>query len=156
LTKKAMWASAALATVLLTASPAVAQSSLLQYIILSFLDLDHFKCYEVEDTDPENVIVGLADQFEKVTTKVKRAKRICLPVVKGHNEFVTFIEHPEDHLVCYATQDQPQTGFDWFKVLVYNQFGSQELVVTGRSNRLCVPSLKCVVTPENSCVSAAP
>ena len=151
-TLKALSATAALATILLlTAPPAMAQSSLLQQIILSYLNLDHFKCYEVEDIDAEREIVGLADQFDEVTVKVKKAKRVCLPVTKGHNEFITFPRHPDEHLVCYATGDQPPAGFDWRKVLVYNQFGSQELVVTGPANRLCVPSFKCVVTKENNC-----
>ena len=151
-TLKALGATAALATILLvTAPPAMAQSSLLQQIILSFLKLDHFKCYEVEDTDATNETVGLADQFDEVTVKVKKAKRICLPVTKGHNEFITVPRNPDEHLVCYVTADQPPAGFDWRKVLVYNQFGSQELVVTGPANRLCVPSYKCVVTKENDC-----
>jgi hypothetical protein len=98
--------------------------------------LDHFKCYKTR-TDGSFVPrdVTLADQFESTSALVEKPVRFCNPANKNNEG----INDPTAHLMCYdinqATPFQPR------HVLVNNQFGEQELVVT-KPYQLCNPATK--------------
>jgi hypothetical protein len=107
--------------------------------------LDHFKCYTVRPrTDFAPLRVTLVDQFEKQDVTVLRPVSLCNPVTKCHEDGrCTEPVHPEEHLVCYRTEDAPDTpDFQRRQVLVSNQFGEQRLTVVRRNDLLCLPSSK--------------
>jgi hypothetical protein len=107
-------------------------------------DLDHYKCYEVEEGKSVKKGVLLEDQFHTEEVRVLRPKLFCNPVIKNKEE-----RHPDPytHLVCYKIIPRTQSPVN--KVIAYNQFGEQPLVLS-ESKLLCVPSTK---TPFNKCVS---
>ena len=120
--------------------------------------LDHFKCYDVrpdEKFQPFSVILN--DQFEKDhTVMVRQPVTLCNPVSKCVDDGdpatkpdCTRIMNPDDHLVCYDTNDDRGTAhFERRDVVVSNQFGKEQvLTVMRRKNLLCVPSVKAHVTP---------
>ncbi len=98
--------------------------------------LDHFKCYRVTGK-PVDATVGLRDQFlEEPQVAVFDPVLLCNPVEKRHNNTVTPIQNPEDHLVCY------RIGGTFTKtVQTDNQFGKETLVVINPL-MLCAPSKK--------------
>jgi hypothetical protein len=106
--------------------------------------LDHFKCYTVRPrTTFTPLKVTLKDQFEAQDVTVLRPVSLCNPVTKCHDGVCTEPVHPEEHLTCYRTQDVEGTpGFQRRRVLVSNQFGTQELTVVRRNDLLCLPSAK--------------
>ena len=120
--------------------------------------LDHFKCYDVRpDEKFQPFTVTLNDQFEKDhAVIVRRPVTLCNPVSKcidddnpGTKPDCTRIMNPDDHLVCYDTDDDRGTPhFERRDVVVSNQFGKEQvLTVMRRKNLLCVPSVKAHVTP---------
>ena len=122
--------------------------------------LDHFKCYKVEGPPLIAQSARLWDQFNSANTwdtfKVMRAQYLCNPTAKAHftgfndetgaAQFTTAtIQHPADHLVCYALQPNMQA---LHKLVVNNQFGSPQQLITLQTKLLCVPSTKRVIVPN--------
>ena len=100
---------------------------------------NHFKCYQVLDWGEwEPRKVELKDQFGASVARVIEPRLLCNPVDKNGEG----IPAPENHLVCYTIQDDPQGPTERVKeVMVKNQFQKGPLWV-GTGNLLCVPSLK--------------
>ena len=96
---------------------------------------DHFQCYDVKRASFRGPRVRLTDQFGRKRVRVGRAVRLCNPVQKNNER----IQHPVQHLVCYALPKRP---FKPQAVFVRNQFGRRQAVVAERARLLCVPSLK--------------
>lgn len=103
--------------------------------------IDHDQCYAVEAQSPLERFgplgkVRLKDQFGKEKVKVGSPKWLCAPVQKNAEG----IQHPVNHLVCYAIRDEPKD----IAVQIRNQFEKANLIV-GRPRLLCVPSAKLAV-----------
>ena len=107
---------------------------------LDFTTLDHFKCYEVEETPSLERSVSLEDQFIELDALVTNTSFFCNPVEKWHDEELTPISNPDHHLMVYTLEheDEPQ---GW-QVTVNNQFGEQMLTVSSHSVALAVPTQK--------------
>ena len=90
--------------------------------------LDHFKCYGVQGFSIEEVVPKLEDQFGAVEATVTNPRHFCNPVVKTYDGAATPIFNEDHHLTLYEI-----TGFttQTWVVKVDNQFGEQELVVSG-------------------------
>ena len=102
--------------------------------------LDHFKCYEVEETPSLNSSVSLEDQFIELDALVTNTSFFCNPVEKWHDGEPTPILNPDHHLTVYnlTCEDEPQL----WQVTVNNQFGNnQDLTVSGPVG-LAVPTQK--------------
>ena len=102
--------------------------------------VEHFKCYDVARFPPQERVVTLADQFEKVNAFVDRADKLCNPVSKNGEP----IHDKETHLACYKI-------WGWSLprvVLVSNQFGKNQTLVVTSPATLCVPSAKEVPPPR--------
>jgi hypothetical protein len=101
--------------------------------------LDHFLCYLALGV-PLNVPVALKDQFGRPqeTVIVLETKFLCNPVEKMHNQRLTRIQNPEDHLVFYDVTEQLFTTM----VTAQNQFGTSLLTIS-ETFGLAVPSAKC-------------
>ncbi len=108
------------------------------------LSLDHFKCYPVKGFQGEPIVVGLRDQFgaEKEVPVSVIPVALCNPVIKWHGGKEYPVNNPQQHLVCY----QIKSSITGKEVVVSNQFGKQQKLTVGRSNLLCVPSSKTVVS----------
>jgi hypothetical protein len=98
---------------------------------------DHYKCYGVQGRFRRRR-VPLRDQFSTRAPLVVTPVRLCTPVQK--NRFR--VQHPVRHLVCYSLRQAVPVPSRTRRVL--NQFGT-EIVTTGQSRTLCVPSLKIVL-----------
>jgi FtsP/CotA-like multicopper oxidase with cupredoxin domain len=98
--------------------------------------LDHFRCYAVRSVDAKRT-VKLRDQFGTKTTRVVALTRLCNPVTKLRGRTTTKLKRPRAHLVCYSIRDTTRRR----RVTVRNQFETARLR-TGRSETLCLPSLK--------------
>ncbi len=111
---------------------------------LSDLNLDHFKCYEVEDGDDIDVIVSLQDQFdlEPEDVLVERPELFCNPVDKNGQGILD----ETAHLTCYEIEDEKIER----EVLATNQLDDQFLVLAEPKELLCVPSEKLDVLPHES------
>jgi hypothetical protein len=106
--------------------------------------LDHFKCYYVSG-NPIFDVVDLKDQFQDDRlVSVYYPFLLCNPVVKTHNDIVTPVDNPEDHLVCYTIR--PRVSYRY--AYTNNQFGT-ELLLMRFSYILCVPSIKKTPPPDN-------
>ncbi len=101
--------------------------------------LDHFKCYSARGQSV-GASVGLKDQFDKEVESVTVLGPVgfCNPVQKLHDDELTPIENPRDHLTCYRFTP-PSTKLNL--VHAANQFGKEQLFVA-RARYLCVPSEK--------------
>lgn len=103
--------------------------------------LDHATGYLVDQATEPSIesLVYLEDQFGPVIAAVGPALGFCNPVEKLHNDVLTPISHPDHHLALYPIgyEGEPQV---WF-VEVDNQFGTQQLVVSGPFG-LAVPTQK--------------
>jgi len=105
------------------------------------LDLDHFKCYFVN----ENIIdesVTLQDQFDEALDRVERVEQLestlfCNPVEKNHNGEQIEIENEDAHLTCYRYTPAAIS----VSVEISNQFHTEELPL-GPKRFLCVPTEK--------------
>jgi len=100
--------------------------------------LDHFRCYAANGA-AVNKGVGLSDQFITPLTGhfVLNPKMFCNPVQKRHNDTITEIQNPDEHLTCYSMTRVP---FNMQRD-VRNQFGGQSFQI-GPPDTLCVPSRK--------------
>lgn len=107
--------------------------------------LSHFKCYEVEGEEPNQVIVNLTDQFGTARTAVGRPKYLCAPAKK---EIIQGQPRPTpanaDHLVCYAIAGNQATSRT-----IDNQLQKQDLAIL-RPQLLCVPTEKTERKPDES------
>ena len=101
--------------------------------------LDHFKCYEVVDTEPVMEPVYVKDQFGGVEALVRWAQWFCNPVEKLHAAVPTPIVNPDNHLTIYIIDALMSS----WEVDVDNQFGSQHLTVFGPV-ALAVPTRKLI------------
>jgi hypothetical protein len=119
-----------------TSSTVTTTSSTTTTSVIVECPLDHFKCYKTR-TDGSFVPrdVTLVDQFESTSALVEKPSRLCNPANKN-NEGIT---DPTAHLMCYDINQA--TPFTPRHVLVNNQFGEQELVVT-KPFQLCNPATK--------------
>jgi hypothetical protein len=101
--------------------------------------LDHFTCYSADSDTYIGEVVHLEDQFGAINATVEWAIGFCNPVEKVHDDVVTPISHPDYHFTMYslACEEEPQ---EWL-VEVTNQFGTQQLVVSGPVG-LAVPTQK--------------
>jgi len=107
--------------------------------------LDHFQCYRAYGASLTNffkkTVVQLKDQFhtDPETVTLMRPIAFCNPVEKRHGDppIVTPVNHPDDHLVCYAFAPTTFKG----GALARNQFGGVPLPLGG-ADILCVPSQK--------------
>ena len=101
--------------------------------------IDHFKCYfpAFEDQIPQAQVL-LQDQFGTNQANVGRIFRLCNPAKKLHNNVVTPIMNPDDHLALHQTGPQPLVTR---QVKIQNQFGVQELT-TVDARMLAVPTQK--------------
>jgi hypothetical protein len=102
--------------------------------------LDHFKCYLARG-EPVNANVGLQDQFDRQQpekVKVLRPILFCNPVQKRHDETITEIRNPDDHLTCYIFTP---SSTKQIPVQTINQFDREQFFAT-HSRFLCVPSQK--------------
>lgn len=100
--------------------------------------LDHFRCYAAYGARV-NKGVRLSDQFITPLTGhfVLNPVMFCNPTLKRHDDTVTEIQNPDEHLTCYSmTRAQFKTERD-----VRNQFGAQFFAI-GAPDTLCVPSRK--------------
>ena len=90
--------------------------------------LDHFKCYWAEGIPPGED-VQLEDQFRTMDAHVAAPVLFANPVHKWHGDAWTPISNPDNHLTFYdiVHEEPPQV----WHVQVDNQFGSQELWVSG-------------------------
>ena len=113
--------------------------------------LDHFQCYSVfgpAEEVPGPVTVGLEDQFDTALGIVETAevwagmRYFCNPTSKSFGGTTTSISHNDHHLTFYtfkeSSEGQPSIVAE---VKIYNQFGSQKLVVHS-ANLLAVPTQK--------------
>jgi hypothetical protein len=100
-------------------------------------NLDHYMCFLVDPGQFTPRTDKVSDQFGSSSDSVVVAKSLCLPTSKNGSALV----HSAVHLLCYLVKS-PSHGKT---VSVANQFG----VLTGslgQRSRLCVPSLKKVLT----------
>ena len=101
--------------------------------------LDHFKWYLAGSAESLDEVVYLEDQFCSIEATVGYAAGFGNPVKKVHGDVTTPISDPDHHLAAYEIyyEEEPET---WF-VEVENQFGLQELIVSGPYG-LAVPTQK--------------
>ena len=101
-------------------------------------EVDHYRCYDVDQEEPHIDSAYLRDQFLKGDRRIGTIQSICAPVTKRHNNQVVSPNYPRVHLVCFeVTPNQSAAAY----VEVRNQFGIDRLRVH-RDRILCVPSLK--------------
>ena len=107
--------------------------------------LNHFRCYNAGGGTMPYVgeVVDLEDQFGAVTAKVGWGSTLCNPVVKMTQELAACewvpISDQDHHLMLYILEDVDET--QTWRVTVNNQFGEQELTVSGPGG-LAVPTQK--------------
>jgi len=103
--------------------------------------LDHFNCYLAEDERdyiPLGEVVYLEDQFGAVQAEVGYAAWFCSPVEKQHDG-VTPISNPDHHLTIYSLDYEEEFNMGFVEIV--NQFGTQQLIVSGPVG-LAVPTQK--------------
>jgi hypothetical protein len=99
--------------------------------------IEHFKCYGVTPSDQFSPLeVELKDQFGSGKVRVNAPDVLCNPVGKNGQE----IKDRSTHLTCYPIEELEPSKLPPSYV-VENQFGSLTLKI-GKTQRLCVPSLK--------------
>jgi hypothetical protein len=99
-------------------------------------NLDHFLCYRAAGP-AINQQAWLQDEFVAEVVGVLSPVMFCNPAEKLHNDVVTPIEHPDEHLACYQIQGQPGNRNRFIR----NQFGVEQISITN-PNMLCAPSRK--------------
>ena len=92
------------------------------------VDLDHYSLYMVTDyaNAPEEVVVGLADQWIDSTYNMYAPYLFANPVQKIHGDVVTDIKYQNDHLVFYLINNGE---FQTEGIPIIDQFGPQLLNV---------------------------
>jgi hypothetical protein len=103
--------------------------------------LDHFKGYWADDVTGRSIdeTVYLEDQFGAFTATVGEAWGFFNPAEKQHEGNVTPIWNPDQHFAVYDITCQG--GDQYWQVEAFNQFGLQELYVSGPA-KLAVPTTK--------------
>ena len=103
--------------------------------------LSHFKCYPAAGDGSPGAEIGLQDQFGEFDAQVRERARFCAPVKKNDEE----VPDENQHLAFY----QLESAFMDFPagVMVSNQFGEQELELSGLQS-LAVPTAKFAETGE--------
>ena len=93
--------------------------------------LDHFKGYLAADVEglPVGADVYLEDQFGAIEATVGAVAGFCNPAEKVHYDITTPVSSPDHHLTAYNISYEGEPH-QW-AVEVYNQFGYQELTVSG-------------------------
>ena len=110
-------------------------------------NVDHFKCYKVKMSKDAlkflPVRVTIQDQFVDKLFKVKKPKRLCVPVDEKGIEVVKKDVVPPDHLMCYKVRREvDELKFSRLNgINVNNQFGPRELDAK-KIEELCVPATK--------------
>lgn len=100
--------------------------------------LDHYKCYEAMGAFLDVELV-LDDQFQSEGSVLNLFTFLfCNPVQKTHDDAVTEIRKPGEHLVCYLTDPAIQLEQAETRRLT-NQFDSWEQELE-QADLLCVPS----------------
>ena len=108
-------------------------------------ELGHFKCYQVTNPTPLDIVVGTQDQFDIADksgfepTAVRQAWRFCNPVAKLHRRAFYDIPDRSAHLTMYLTA--PTDIGVTRRVLIANQFGKQRLL-TFSAPVLATPTAK--------------
>jgi hypothetical protein len=100
--------------------------------------LDHFLVYEVIAGPPQEVLVGLNDQFTEEEVWAYEPVFFANPVQKTHDGVVTEIENEDEHLVFYSIVGDPFST----SVQIDNQISGQEAVDVYDPELLAVPSQK--------------
>ncbi len=101
--------------------------------------VDHFKCYLPSNaTDVTPAPVQLLDQFGAENTIVGNIFRFCNPTRKVHDDRITPIQRPDNHLTLHQMAPQPLVHR---RVKIRNQFGEQQLI-THDARILAVPTQK--------------
>jgi hypothetical protein len=103
--------------------------------------LDHFRCFSIAAEDSLEERVRLRDQFHRFRTTVLQPMLLCNPVEKAHDDRITPITNPADHLVCYRIASERFDRARQPVVRTRNQFGREEVRAI-RARLLCVPSTK--------------
>ena len=109
-------------------------------------NIDHFKCYDVQNAQPHTDFVTLTDQFGTTQNNLNGpARKFCNPVEKTHNMVVTPITNPDSHLMFYPIigPAEPTRIVD-----VDNQFGQQQLILND-AVFLLVPTQKQPFAPPH-------
>jgi hypothetical protein len=103
--------------------------------------LDHFKGYLADDVTGLSIDedVYLEDQFGAYNVTVRDVRGFFNPAEKQHEGDVTPIWNRDHHLAVYDLTCSE--GLEWQQVQVFNQFGLQELTVSGPA-ALAVPTTK--------------
>lgn len=99
--------------------------------------LDHFKVYEVIQSELVNRSVTLRDQFGSSQNIAISARYFAVPVEKRHNNAYFPIENPQDHIVFYVLEPKELNKFRETK----DQFGLHKMT-TRYIELLGVPSKK--------------
>jgi hypothetical protein len=101
----------------------------------------HFACYWVDQETVPYIgeIVYLEDQFTALEAELGWPRYFCNPAEKWHNEVLTPISNPDDHLTVYSLGYEEDRK-EWF-VETNNQFGTQQLTLWGPVG-LVVPTQK--------------
>jgi hypothetical protein len=109
--------------------------------------IDHYQCYGVTALTPIRArsrpgAITLTDEFGKDVVALGNPFQICAPAQKTLGKRLVPIQHPVQHLVCYATKSKPVRRL----VAIRNQFETR-LLLTKRPVALCVPSNKLLIGP---------
>ena len=101
-------------------------------------DLNHFKCYRAFGPNAKK-LVTLQDRYLTATgVKVGLPFSFCNPTEKNHDEVITPVVNPADHLVCYFVTRTPSATEG---VETFDQF-QRGLVAKEGQDLLCVPTKK--------------
>jgi uncharacterized protein len=102
--------------------------------------LDHFRVYAIDDGQRPYVgePVYVEDRFGAVNATVGWGATLANPVEKVHGGVTTPISNEDGHLVGYGLEGVEAQSW---RVTVSNQFGTQELIVTGPAG-LSPPTMK--------------
>lgn len=100
-------------------------------------DANHYLCYDIKPY-AVSAHVWLRDQFQAKQFDVIRARYLCNPAEKVHQERVSPIVDPEDHFMCYEVI--PHNAVKR-RVVTHDQFGIKS-IKTVRTEEICVPTKK--------------
>lgn len=127
---------------LLSVLPSSAAKKLIATIVPPIpQNANHYLCYDIE---PYNIAKGVSmrDQFQNGQFEVVKARHLCNPVEKRHNNKVSEIIDENNHLMCYEVIPHNQVNR---KALTHDQFGIKSLNAV-RTEEVCVPTVKTHLT----------
>lgn len=99
--------------------------------------LDHFVCYRIDPGRFQSRDATVEDQFGKSRDSVAFPRALCVPTSKNGGRIV----QPRLHLLCYDLKSRILGR----RAVIRNQFGLLK-TLPGMRDRLCVPSLKTVIS----------